>query len=106
MIKVLYKPVSLAASVVGGVVAGALFKHIWKLAAGKDEAPKANDADSGWAEILIAAAVHGAVFAIVKAAVDRGAAEGTRKLTGIWPGIHSKADQDNKKRADPAGVAT
>jgi hypothetical protein len=26
------------------------------------------------------------VFALVKAAIDRGAAEGTRKLTGIWPG--------------------
>jgi hypothetical protein len=23
---------------------------------------------------------------VVKAAVDRGAAEGTRKLTGFWPG--------------------
>jgi hypothetical protein len=23
---------------------------------------------------------------VVKAAVDRGAAEGTRKVTGIWPG--------------------
>jgi hypothetical protein len=30
--------------------------------------------------------VQGAIFAVVKAAVDRGAAEGTRRLTGIWPG--------------------
>jgi hypothetical protein len=30
--------------------------------------------------------VQGAIFAVVKAAVDRGAAEGTRKLTGVWPG--------------------
>jgi hypothetical protein len=28
----------------------------------------------------------GAIFALVKAAVDRGAAEGVRKLTGVWPG--------------------
>jgi hypothetical protein len=26
------------------------------------------------------------VYAVVKAAVDRGAAEGTHKLTGVWPG--------------------
>jgi hypothetical protein len=30
--------------------------------------------------------VQGAIFAVVKAAVDRGAAEGTRKITGVWPG--------------------
>ena len=26
------------------------------------------------------------IYALVKAAVDRGAAEWTRKATGIWPG--------------------
>jgi Protein of unknown function (DUF4235) len=86
MIKIIYKPVSLIVSVLGGLLAGAIFKRIWKLVAGEDEAPKATDSDHGWREILIAAAVHGAVFAVVKAAVDRGAAESTRKLTGMWPG--------------------
>jgi hypothetical protein len=33
-----------------------------------------------------AAALQGATFALVKAAVDRGGAEGFRKLTGVWPG--------------------
>ena len=32
-----------------------------------------------------AAALQGAIFAIVKAAVDRASAEGVRKLTGSWP---------------------
>ena len=32
------------------------------------------------------AALQGAIFAAVKAAVDRGAAAGTYKLTGVWPG--------------------
>lgn len=86
MLKLLYKPVSLAASVAGGALAGALFKRIWKLASGEDEAPTATDEGHGWTEILVAAALQGAVFAIVKATVDRGAATGTRKLTGIWPG--------------------
>ena len=34
----------------------------------------------------MAATLQGAIFAVVKAAVDRGAAAGTRKLTGVWPG--------------------
>ena len=86
MIKILYKPVSLAVSVLGGMLAGMIFKRIWKLAAGEDEAPKATDANRSWREILVAAAAQGAIFAVVKASVDRLAAESTRKLTGIWPG--------------------
>jgi hypothetical protein len=39
-----------------------------------------------WPEILLAAGLRGAIFALVRAAADRGIAEGTRKLTGIWPG--------------------
>jgi Protein of unknown function (DUF4235) len=86
VIKILYKPVGLVASVLGGVMAGAIFKRIWKLAAGEDEAPKATDAGRGWREILLAAAAQGAIFAVVKATIDRIAAEGTHKLTGTWPG--------------------
>jgi hypothetical protein len=30
--------------------------------------------------------VTGAIFAMIRAVADRGTAEGTRKLTGVWPG--------------------
>jgi Protein of unknown function (DUF4235) len=86
MIKLLFKPVGMLVSVLGGVLAGAIFRRIWKIAAREDEAPKATDAQRGWWEVLLAAGVQGAIFAVVKAAVDRAAAEGTRKLTGVWPG--------------------
>jgi hypothetical protein len=85
MIKLLYKPVGMVVSVLGGLLAGAIFKRVWKVTAREDDAPKATDAKRGWREILLAAAIQGAIFAVVKAAVDRGAAEGTRKLTGVWP---------------------
>ncbi|HKR68258.1 MAG TPA: DUF4235 domain-containing protein [Streptosporangiaceae bacterium] len=86
MIKLFYKPVGMAAGIVGGFLAGLIFKQIWKLAAGEEEAPEATDARRSWPEILLASALQGAIFAVVKAAVDRGAAVGTRRLTGIWPG--------------------
>ncbi len=89
-VKLLYKPVGMIASVLGGLLAGAIFKKAWKIAAREDDAPTATDASRGWREILLAAAIEGAVFAVVKAAVDRGAAEGTRKLTGSWPGEEDK----------------
>jgi hypothetical protein len=40
MIKVLYKPMSIVISVLGGILAGAIFKRVWKIAAGEDEAPR------------------------------------------------------------------
>jgi hypothetical protein len=90
MIKLLYKPAGILVSVLGGIVAGAIFKRAWKVTAREEDAPKATDAQRGWREILLAAALQGAIFALVKAAVNRGAAEGVRKLTGIWPGDEGK----------------
>jgi hypothetical protein len=83
---VLYKPLGLAASVTGGVLAGVVFKQVWKLIAGEEEAPEATDSERGWREVLVAAAVQGAVFGAVKALIDRGGATGWQRLTGTWPG--------------------
>lgn len=83
--KLLYKPLSVATGVVGGLVASALFKQVWKLVADEDDAPDATDEDRGWGEVLTAAALQGAIFALVKAVVDRGGAEGIRKISGTWP---------------------
>jgi Protein of unknown function (DUF4235) len=84
--QVIYRPLGILFSVLGGILAGAIFKQIWKLVAGEEDAPKAKEGEYGWREILPAAAAQGATFGLVKAAVDRGGAEGFRKLTGVWPG--------------------
>ena len=85
MLKLLYKPLGVAASVLGGVVASAVFARIWKLVDSRDDAPKATDPDRGWTEVLGAAAVQGAVFGLVKAALDRAGATGFARATGTWP---------------------
>ncbi|MEV6759136.1 DUF4235 domain-containing protein [Streptomyces sp. NPDC051105] len=84
--KIAYKPVGLALGAVSGVVAGAAFKQAWKMLGHDDDAPDATDEDRTWSEVLLAAALQGAIFAGVKAAVDRGGAAATRRLTGTWPG--------------------
>jgi hypothetical protein len=86
MNKLLYKPVGLIISSLGGLLAGILFKQLWKHASGEDDAPQATDSSYGWREVVIAAAVQGAIFGAVKAGVDRAGAEGYRKATGEWPG--------------------
>jgi hypothetical protein len=73
-------------SVTGARLAGTIFKQIWKFVTREEESPKARESEYGWREVLIAAAAQGAVFGLVKAAVDRGGLEGFRKLTGVWQG--------------------
>ena len=70
----------------GGLLAGAAFKRIWRAIAHEDDSPDAKDRDRGWGEILAAAAIEGAVFGGVKAAVDRAGATGFARATGTWPG--------------------
>jgi Protein of unknown function (DUF4235) len=84
--KLLYKPFGLVASVLGGLLAGALFKRIWRAIADDDEAPSAKDRDSTWREVIAAAAIQGAVFGGIKALIDRAGATGFARLTGVWPG--------------------
>ncbi|GAB3386019.1 DUF4235 domain-containing protein [Micromonospora halotolerans] len=83
--RVVYKPVGVLMGLAAGTVAGVIFRQVWKMTAGDGEAPIATDEDRRWGEILAAAALQGAIFAVVRAAVDRGGAVGVRRLTGRWP---------------------
>jgi hypothetical protein len=94
--KLLYKAVTTVVSVLSGMLAGAIFKRVWKVAAGEEEAPTATDIRRGWHEVLTAAALQGAIFALVRAAVNRATAEGARKLTGVWPGDDSRLEQERE----------
>jgi hypothetical protein len=86
MARVLYKPLGLIVSVLGGLVAGTIFKRVWGAVAHEEKAPEATDASKGWGEVIAAATVEGAVFGGVKAAIDRAGATGFQHLTGSWPG--------------------
>ena len=82
---ILYTPFAIVFRVAGGVAASIVFKQVWKRLSGEEQAPEATSREYGWGEVLAAAALQGAIFAVVKAAVDRGGATGVRKVTGSWP---------------------
>ena len=86
MTKLLYKPLGLLFSVLGGLLASFAFSRIWKMVAGESEAPSATDRHRSWGDVLAGAALQGATFGLVKAAVDRGGAIGFSRATGAWPG--------------------
>ena len=84
--KMVYKPADLVAGLLASLLASLIFRRVWSVIEHEDDAPKPTDRQRGWMEILLAAGLYGTIFALIKAVIDRGAAEGTRKLTGTWPG--------------------
>lgn len=94
--KLLNRAIGVLAGILGGMLARSAFKRIWQAATGEDEAPKATDPRRGWREILLAAALQGAIFAVVQAALDRATAEGTAKLAGERPGEGAGDEADGR----------
>jgi len=91
ILKLIYRPFGIVLGIVAGLLSKSVFNWVWSKF-DDEEAPKATEDETTWAKVLSAAAVQGIVFQTVRAAVNRGGAEGFRYLTGVWPG---------KKRPDP-----
>ncbi|MFF2554792.1 DUF4235 domain-containing protein [Nocardia sp. NPDC058058] len=81
----LYRPIGMLIGVLGGIAANAAFTQIWRRVSGEDQAPRATARNYSWQEVLVAAALQGAIFGLVKASIDRAGASGYQRLTGTWP---------------------
>jgi hypothetical protein len=84
--KLAYRPIGLIGGILAGTRSGIVFKQIWKVVAKEDDAPGALQSEYSMREVVLAAAIQGAIFAATKAAVDRAGARGFKQLTGAWPG--------------------
>ena len=86
--KILYRPWGLIGSMVGGILAGQIFQQVWKHAApgDQDDPPKPLQSEYRLPQILVAALVQGAIFAVVRALINRGGARVFQRWTGEWPG--------------------
>ena len=84
--KLIYNPFGLIAGIIGGMLARAAFRRVWRAVADEEKAPSPKDRERAWREVLGAAVIQGAVFGGVKALVDRAGATGYEQLTGVWPG--------------------
>jgi hypothetical protein len=88
-----YQPVGFVLSWASGALAGLAFRKAWMALRHEEDAPDALDPDRGWGEILLAAAVQGAIFAVVRTAVDRTGAKAIARSTGQWP-VTDKGGRD------------
>lgn len=86
--KILYRPVGVVSSVIGGLVASLLFKQVWKRVSPTDgdDPPGPLQSEYPFKEILLAAVLQGAIYAVVKAVIQRQGAKGFQRATGEWPG--------------------
>jgi len=86
MVKLLYKPMAIALGIGAGAVAGKLVTTLWTKVDDNDVPPEPDLKEASWGLVLAGAALQGVVYAVVKAAVKRGGAQGVEKVTGTWPG--------------------
>ena len=86
--KILYRPFGIASSLAGGLIASQIFKRVYKRAVPghRTETPGPLQSQYSLREIVVAALIQGAIFAGVKAVIDRGGARAFQKWTGEWPG--------------------
>ncbi|MER5428213.1 DUF4235 domain-containing protein [Streptomyces sp. NPDC002588] len=80
-----YQPVGFLFGWASGALAGLAFRKAWQAIRHEDDAPDALDRDRGWTEIILAAALQGAIFAAARSAADRTGAKAIERSTGVWP---------------------
>lgn len=78
--KAAYTPIGTIFSVLGGLLASFLFGQVWKRISEEESAPDATDENYSTREVLVAALLQGALFGVVKAAVDRAGLKGVKRL--------------------------
>jgi hypothetical protein len=75
-----YKPIGLVFGLFGGMLAGRVFGLLWKKISNEDETPRPLSDDYSTREVLLAATLQGAIFGLIKTAVDRYGMKGVRWL--------------------------
>jgi hypothetical protein len=78
--KLAYKPIGLAFGLVGGLLAAKVFGVVWKKISNEDETPQPLSDDYSTREVLLAATLQGAIFGLIKTAVDRYGMKGVRRF--------------------------
>mgnify|MGYP005814987711 CR=1 FL=1 len=83
--KFLFAPIGIGAGLAAGFAAQKAFERVWSVF-DDEEAPEPDQREIDWPKLIVALAVEGAIFRLVKGAVDHGARSGFARLTGSWPG--------------------
>jgi hypothetical protein len=84
-LKIIFIPFSIVASLIAGVLSKKLFNQLWGLV-DEEEPPDGKHRDIALGKLVVAAALQGAVFRIVKETSDHYSRRAFAGVTGSWPG--------------------
>lgn len=91
--KLIYTPVAVVLGLGAAKAADAAFDRAWARSHGT-KVPGPRTEEATWGQVLGAAALEAATYAVAVAAAERAGAKAFRYLTGFWPG---------DKAPEPAG---
>jgi len=83
--KLAYKPIGMVFGMLGGLLAARVFGIVWKRISNEDETPQPLSDDYSTREVLLAATLQGAIFGLIKTAVDRYGMKGVRRFVDTPP---------------------
>jgi Protein of unknown function (DUF4235) len=83
--KVVFLPVSVGGGLLAGLIGKKLFGLIWGLI-DDQEPPESGHRRIHLGKLVLALAIEGALFSLVKGLVDHGSRRAFARITGSWPG--------------------
>ena len=83
--KIIFIPFSVVAGLIAGFLSKKLFNQIWGLV-DQEEPPDGKHRDITMGKLIVAAAIQGAIFRVVKEASDHYSRRAFQGVTGSWPG--------------------
>lgn len=93
MSKLIFKPVSIIAGVLAGLLGKRLFQRVWGVV-DDEQPPKPEQRPVAIGKLALALVLEGALFRLVKGLADHGSRQAFSRLTGAWPGeSHADAQQ-------------
>jgi hypothetical protein len=87
-VKVAFVPISILGGLLAGFLGQKVFDAIWGKV-DEREAPQPEHREVSIAKLVIALAIEGAIFRLVKGLFDHAARRGFARMTGEWPGEES-----------------
>jgi H+/Cl- antiporter ClcA len=85
MTKLIFTPISIVAGLLAGLVGKKLFRGLWRVV-DEQEPPQPEQRPVAIGLLVLALAIEGALFRLVKGLAEHGSRHAFSQLTGSWPG--------------------
>jgi hypothetical protein len=83
--KFLFIPISVVGGILAGTIAKKIFEAVWGLF-DDEEPPDAKHREIDLGKLVVAVALEGAIFRLMRALFDHGSRHAFARATGSWPG--------------------